>query len=331
MRDIAKELNISVVSVSKALSQKDGVSEAVREQIKKKADEMGYVYVNPANAHHANYIFGVLVSQNYISDSAFYYKLYQNLVMEFGKANYSCMLEIISHQDEKAGVIPNMLSGNRVNGIVVMGPVEEECLQKIVMTDIPTVFLDTYMADSYVDSVVSDSVYGSHMLTNYLIAKGHKRIAFVGNINATHSIMDRYLGYYKSLLQNGMKLNPDYIIKDREDDGVLVNYGFPKEMPDAFVCNCDDVAYRLVEQLKTAGYRVPEDVSVVGFDDYIYATLSNPQLTTFKVNMQGMAEAAVEIIEKKLNDKNYHGGRKVVCGDIVIRDSVADRRKGGRY
>ena len=91
------------------------------------------------------------------------------------------------------------------------------------------------------------------------------------------------------------------------------------------------MAYRLVEQLKTAGYRVPEDVSVVGFDDYIYATLSNPQLTTFKVNMQGMAEAAVEIIEKKLNDKNYHGGRKVVCGDIVIRDSVADRRKGGRY
>lgn len=331
MRDIAKEMNISVVSVSKALSSKEGVSEKVREQIKKKADEMGYVYINPSAGDSISRNFGVLVSQSYISDSAFYSKLYQNLVMEFGKANYACMLEIISHQDEKAGNMPNMLIGKKVDGLIILGPIEKECLKKIIMTDVPTVFLDSYMADSNIDCVVSDSVYGSHMLTNYLIAKGHKKIAFVGNIESTNSIMDRFLGYYKSMLQSGMKIREDYIIKDRGADGLLINFPFPKDMPDAFVCNCDEVAYKTVERLKEEGYRVPEDVSVVGFDDYIFATICNPQLTTFRVNMQMMGQAAVEIIENKMSDRNYHLGRKVICGDIVIRDSVADRRKGGRY
>ena len=337
MRDIAKELNISVVSVSKALSSREGVSEKVREQIKCKADEMGYVYMN-SGAAMTSHNFGAVVSQSYISDNAFYSKLYQNLVIEFGKMNASCMLEIMNHYDERNAVLPNLLMSNKVDGLIILGPLENECLRKIVMTDIPCVLLDTYLVDANVDSVVSDNVYGSHVLTNYLIAKGHKKIAFVGSIEQTNSIMDRYLGYYKSLLINNMPIKEDYLIRDREKDGYIFNeFKLPKDMPDAFVCNCDESAYRLVEYLKKLNYKIPEDISVVGFDDYLYSSICNPQLTTFRVNMEKMGRAAAESMEEKVNNKGYNGSRKVISGDIVIRDSVADRRnmlgkkKGGAF
>lgn len=326
MRDIAREMNLSVVSVSKALSGKEGVSDAVRSKIRKKADEMGYTYNSGANSPAVGHNVGVVVSQNYISDSAFYYKLYQTLVLEFGALNYSCMMEIISEEDEKAGVLPNLLSARKVDGVIIMGPLAQACTNAIMCSGVPCVFLDNYDADMNVDAVVSDNVYGSAMLTNYLIAKGHKKIAFVGSIDATYSIMDRYLGYYKSLIQNGMQLQSEYVINDRVNNGtIFTSYPIPKEMPDAYVCNCDETAYRLTEYLKHEGIRVPEDVSVVGFDDFIWATVCDPKLTTFRVNMEQMGKSVVEMMAGKLEEKDYIGGRKVICGEIVIRDSVRER------
>ena len=128
----------------------------------------------------------------------------------------------------------------------------------------------------------------------------------MGDVTATSSILDRYLGYYKALLQHGISFQEDWIIKDRDEDGKFIQLLLPKEMPQAFVCNCDEIAYHLVEQLKAAGYRVPEDVSVVGFDDFIYASVCNPQLTTFRISQEMMAETAVDALARKMTDSTYH-------------------------
>ena len=95
-----------------------------------------------------------------------------------------------------------------------------------------------------------------------------------------------------------------------------------EEMPDAFVCNCDETAYYFVNQLKEEGYRVPEDISVVGFDDYIYARLCEPMLTTFRVDLETMSEVAVDAMIKKIRDERYQIGRKVISGELIIRNSV---------
>lgn len=326
MRDIAKELNISAVSVSKALTGKDGVSDAVRETVIKKATEMGYQYSSkPSEARHYN--FGVMVSQSYISDSAFYSKLFQSIAIECGKKQHSCTLEILTHRDEREGTLPGNVAGNRMDGVIVLGPISEKCMEKVIRMDTPFVLVDNSTALDRVDCIVSDGVYGAHMLTDYLIRKGHKKIAYVGSIEATNSIMDRYLGYAKGLLMAGIPLRDDYLIPDRGgEDAYLIDIRIPKDLPDAFVCNCDEVAYHLVEQLTEKGIRVPEDVSVVGFDDYIFATLSKPQLTTFRVDMEAMGRLAAELIEKKMEHPHDVSGRHVVAGDIIIRDSVKDRR-----
>lgn len=328
MRDIAKELNISVVSVSKALSDRDGVSDSVRKMIKDKALEMGYLYVAPGTDQKESKTVGVIVSHSYISDNAFYSKLYQILVMEFARINYSCILEIINDKDEVEGNLPNVVLSGKVDGLVVLGPMLKGMLHTISMTSIPCIYLDTYSTDNNEDAVVSDNLYGSQLVTNYLIAKGYKNIAFVGSIVATNSIMDRYLGYYKSLLKHQMAVREDYLIPDRSTDGnIFSEFVLPAKMPDAFVCNCDETAYKLMQYLKSKGYSIPEDVAVVGYDDYIWATVCNPQLTTFRVDMEAMGKATSELMEQKLTHKEIGTGRKVISGEIVIRDSVGDKRK----
>ena len=328
MSDIAKELGVSTVTVSKALADKDGVSEEVRETIKKKARQMGYRYNSLAKSVRAGVSgnIGVLVSERYFSDNAFYANLYKRNVVELSKQNYSCILEIISKEDEFRGILPAMLENNKVDGIIVLGQMKRPYVQRISETKIPYVLQDFYDEKVGEDAVVSDNVYGGYLLTKYLLEKGHDSIAFVGNIYATSSIMDRYLGYYRALLETRREIRPNWVIIDRdEQNGTYEKLPLPKNLPSAFFCNCDEVAFTLVNQLKGMGLKVPEDVSVVGFDDYIFATVSDPQLTTYRVALETMSETTVDAIVKKIKDSTYKIGRKVVGGTLIYRDSVKQK------
>lgn len=324
MRDIAAEIGVSTVTVSKALTGREGVSEEMRERIKQKAAEMGYRYNSVAKAmkEGENGSIGILVADRFFEDNSFYNKLYRNLVLKLNEAGYFGVLEILSQENEELLRLPNMINSSRIDGIVVMGQISEEYLAELKKTDIPQVLLDFYVECSGMESVISDGIHGSCCLTDYLIEMGHRDICFVGSIYATSSIMDRYIGFYKSMLQHGISCSAEKVIEDRDRNGKFIELALPDRMPTAFVCNCDQVAYLLVQRLKDMGYRVPEDVSVVGFDDYIYSTLSEPRLTTYRVNMEEMAKAAVSVVSKKLKNPNYRKGRTVVDGDIVIRDSV---------
>ncbi|MNJ57213.1 putative HTH-type transcriptional repressor ExuR [compost metagenome] len=96
-------------------------------------------------------------------------------------------------------------------------------------------------------------------------------------------------------------------------------------MPTAFVCNCDQIAYLLIEQLKAQGYLVPDDCSVVGFDNDIFATLTTPKLTTMEVDFTQMSKIAVKYIMDKISSPEHKLGRVLVQGNIIFRDSVTVR------
>ena len=124
-------------------------------------------------------------------------------------------------------------------------------------------------------------------------------------------------------MENRIPLRQDWVIADRANESdIYPEFTLPKEMPTAFVCNCDETAYKLVNQLKNAGYNVPEDISVVGYDNHIYSTISNPRLTTIDVNSRVMSTEAVDIILHKIRDINYRRGRTLVAGKLVRRESV---------
>lgn len=326
MKDIADKLNISTVTVSKALSDKDGVSEELKNRIKKVSEEMGYRYNVLAKSmkEGKSYNVGIVIADRFIRDDgdAFYLKMYQSVVKSLSKAGYYGIMEIINHEQEKNITLPSVIQNNKVDGVIILGQMSYKYVSSINNRGIPLVFLDFYDELLEVDSLVSDSFYGSYILTNHLIAQGHRNIGFVGNILSTSSILDRYLGYYKSLLSNGIPLREEWVIADRSEDGTYIEIEFPKEMPTAFVCNNDGVAYLLINKLKKNGYRVPEDISVVGFDNYIFATISNPKLTTVEVDITVMSDEAVKAIVGKINNANYRIGRVVINGKLIIRDSV---------
>lgn len=324
MKDVAIQLGVSTVTVSKALSDREGVSDAVRLQIKQKADEMGYRYnfLGKSMKEGKNYNIGVLVAEQFMHDSAFYAKMYQTIVRDLIEIGYFGILEVVSESDEKECKMPHILLNNKVDGIIILGQMAHSYLEKITATDIPYVFLDFSDHNFRTDTIVSDSYYGSFALTNHLISAGHKKIGFVGNVNSTSSIMDRYIGFYKALLQNGLELNQEWIISDRDDRGKFIEIALPANMPTAFVCNCDEVAYSFIMILKKAGYRVPEDISVVGYDNYVYATLSVPAITTMEVNVEAMSETAVNAVIRRIKNPSAESSRKVISGRIILRDST---------
>lgn len=327
MRDIAEKVGVSIVTVSKALNDKDGVGCDLRTEIKKVAEEVGYPYQSSTKLgkEKKRYHIGVIVEEHFVGGGSypFYLKMYQSVVMELSKFGYLGILEVIQPEMLRTKEMPNVVLDKKVDGLIVLGKVEAEYIKKVREYEIPMVYLDFYERNMDIPSVITDNVYGSYIISSYLISMGHKKIAFVGSTLSTPSILDRYLGYYRALLINQIALRDDYVIPDRGEDGLFTELVLPKDMPSAFVCNCDEIAYILIDKLNKMGYRVPEDISVVGFDNYSFAGYATPKLTTIEVNIDTMTETAVDLLIRMMNGEKGINGRKVISGTLILRDSVA--------
>lgn len=326
MSDIAKALGVSTVTVSKALGDKDGVGSELRERIKQKAGEMGYQFSGTSKSVKENltYSISVIVAKHFIQDaSAFYWVVYRYIVELLQKQNYYGILDVVSEEDETTCEIPKTVSEKKVDGVVVLGQISNAYVNALMSFDMPAVFLDFYSSRNDIDTVIADNFFGSYLMTDYLISLGHRKIGFIGSIGSTSSIQDRYLGYYKAHIENRIRLNQSWVIEDRRADGTSFSeFTLPQELPTAFVCNCDEAAYILINQLRSRGLRIPDDISVVGYDNHIYSTISNPRITTIDVNSYEMSHHAVDVLIKKVQDKSYHCGRVLVTGNLIERDSV---------
>ncbi len=326
MSDIAKTLDVSTVTVSKALGDRDGVSDELRSIIKQKANEMGYRFSCSAKAAKEGFSFNIsiVVAKRFINDaSAFYWVMYRYIIELLQKQNYYGILDVISDADASALLMPSSAQDKKTDGIIVLGQFSDRYVNELEKLDLPIVYLDFYSSENRTDTILSDSFFGSYMITNYLINNGHRNIGFVGTISSTSSIQDRYLGYYKALLEKNLPINPKWLINDRSADGAIYRkFDLPAEMPTAFVCNCDETAYALINQLKNDGYLIPDDISVVGYDNHIYSTISTPRITTVDVDSRQMSSEAVETLIRKIRDRNYSRGRTLVNGRLIIRDSV---------
>lgn len=335
MSDIADRLEISTVTVSKALSDRKGVSEEMRERIKDLAEEMGYKI--PASTKNQmakkSHNIGVLISERYLAAyDSFYWRMYREVADKAIQKECFTLFEIISEEMESGHMLPRILEEKKVDGLIVIGkPGYDYSTYLKEVSDVPLVYLDFYETDDFVDCFISDGFYGTYLLTNYLYNKGHRDIAFVGTLFATESITDRYLGYVKALMEHGIKPREDYLIPDRDlQSGLRSNYtdyDFPAQMPTAFVCNCDFIASLVIKSLIERGYRVPEDISVVGFDNFLYPpSLTDIPITTYEVDMKEMAKGAINTIIKKINKESYKKKIHIVEGQLIEKDSVKERK-----
>lgn len=327
LSDIAKKLGISTVTVSKALANKDGVGDDLRKQIKDLAEELGYKTKNSSvfNSGKITGNIGILIPFKFFGlNNSFYWYIFNFLSKELLNRNYYNIMELLSDQDEENLVLPRMMQDKKVDGIIVLGQISEDYINKINSTYNNFILLDFYTEDTTIDSVSNDDYCCSYLLTNYVISQGHKKLRFVGNFNATTSISDRFMGFQKAMIKNGLPCSIDDIIKDRNDKGQNMEITLPpkSEMPTAFICNCDLTASLLIDKLHAAGYKVPEDISVTGFDNYLAQNTVSVPLTTVYIRPEDTASVAADLIIKKITNQPYIKGRHLVSGSIIHRDSV---------
>ena len=330
LADIAEKIGVSTVTVSKALAGQKGVSEEMREKIVQLADAMGYVQSakTKRSGTGKSYNIGLLIEESYLDKyDSFYWQMYQQIATKAMAWGCFTLMEVVGRQKEDAPEMPKLLKEQKVDGVIVLGKMPGFFLTMLKRSSsIPVVYMDFTDEGQDVDAVVSDSFYGTYQLTNYLFSMGHEKIAYVGTLLATSSITDRYLGYVKAMMEHGAELRDDWRIDDRDirsghiDETNLLT--IPEDMPTAFVCNCDLAAGMLINKLRLNGYRVPEDVSVVGYDNYIYPGICDIGITTYEVDLGEMAKRTVSVLLNKLQNRTAVPSTHIVEGHLVIKDSV---------
>ena len=326
LADIAKELGVSSVTISKALTDKEGVSDDLRKQIKQLAESMGYKTkkqnsIQTSTGKTGN--IGIIIPSRFFSrDSSYYWYLFNFLSKELLSRSYYSIMELISDNDEKNLVLPRMISDNKIDGLIVLGQTNDDYLESISKQYKNFILLDFYSTKLDADSVSNDDYYCSYKLTNYVISQGHRKLQFVGNFEATTSICDRYMGFQKAMLENSLQTTFDEIIPDRDADGKKIEIPLPEDMPSAFICNCDESAAILINQLESKGIKVPQDVSVSGYDNYVANQKLDIGLTTVYIHPENIVKIAADLIISKITGSPYIKGRHLVSGELIIRESV---------
>lgn len=331
LADIADAAGTSIVTVSNALNGRKGVSERLRNEILLLAEEMGYELKRSEkdSGQDTAYNLGVIVSEEYTTYyPSFYMDIYQKIVMAAARKNSFAVLEVFGQEAQKQGRLPELLSNETIHGIMLLGQMQKGYTRLLQEhSRVPVLFVDYYEDLPEADFIVSNGYYGMYQVTHYLIQNGYRRLAYVGDIYRTSSIMDRYMGYRRALQEQQIPLRSDWLISDRDEKGTWISIKLPEEMPEAFVCNCDQEAALLLERLGSMGYRVPEDIGVAGFDHY--AGVQTPvSLVTYEVDMNALAMVSVSTLLKKIKGLPYRRGIRVVDGVMIDGSSIKKTGEG---
>lgn len=329
LEHIAAEVGVSIVTVSNALKGKKGVSEELRGRIRETAARMGYAMENTVKKERESYVIGVAVAERYVKEfPSFYMDIYKRVAQELTKRGSMSVLEVVNEGQERMLHGFSAFPGVDVAGIILIGEMHKDYIAELRKAcDVPLVCVDCYDVLEGIEYVVTDSYGGMEQLTELLLEAGHRHLMFVGTPGATGNITDRFLGYCKALERQGIEITEENVLPDRLADGYdyKIDVKLPEELPDAFVCNCDKSANILMEKLQERGVRIPEDVSVVGFDHYYSQTRPGVELTTYENDEKVIAQISVKTLLKRLEGRKKPAGVRIVEGKIIQGNTVRQR------
>jgi LacI family transcriptional regulator len=326
LEKIARTVGVSKVAVYNALNDKKGVSEELRSKIKDYAKANGYI--NKSSLIEAkNKKFLYFISQDFfLTPSEQYYStIFYFISAECNKANSLLQIAFIEPENtiEKMNKV---ISFYKPDGLFVVGEIDSSIIMFTEKLNIPIVFIDYYNPLFDSNYVYVDNYHLSYTLTKYLISKGHKEIGFVGNINKTAAIADRYFGYEKALTEQNYEIIKAWHINinlEKNEDIAILTAILPEELPTAFICHCDAAAQRLYTALALRGIKVSEDISIISFDNTSLCDNLLPKLTSAGPQKDYYAKKAFNIMIDCLNNKNKNFKIQIRT-NLVERDSVKD-------
>lgn len=334
MKDIAEELGISVNAVSLALNNKPGVGNETRQAILSTARLLGYLetkekYLRTYSSIH----FGVIMQKQYSEDLGFYGKVLMGVTEEARNRGYNAIVDFF---DDEQMTVSQAIQERRVAGVIVIGKISDENIASLKSYRVPFVIVDHASLAHQVDSILTDNKRGGFLITRYLIDQGLQRIGFFGDLDYSLSIKERFFGFFEALYaQHGDRQK---LYHELEECSILTNIERAalksdtteivrrlqalKQLPRAFVCGNDRAAIALQVALQSLGYRVPEDISLTGFDDIDLCERVRPRLTTIRVDKEAMGRLAVQRLCYRLQHREAPFRNIVMSVELIQRESV---------
>ncbi len=328
--DIAKEAGVSYSTVSRTLSGFEFVKESTREKVLTAANKLGYVPNQQARslAGGPSNLIGVLVptlANDYIT------QIIHGIDDELTKSSYNLILYTTNRHQGKEATYAAAIMNGAADALLLVAPlITDPYLDVLREQNFPYVLIDQADQSDQSTAVNTNNQKGAYEATKYLILLGHRRIGFIAGLPQLNSAIERFAGYKKALADHSLPFHESYVAPGRFTSGdgytaaqQLLNLTPP---PTAIFAANDLSALGAMEAIREHGLRIPDDISLVGFDDVPQAPIVYPKLTTIRQPLHQMGHEGARLILEQLADPLMDIRRVTLDTELIIRDSCAPPR-----
>lgn len=325
--DVARESGVSYSTVSRVLNGYEFVKESTRQRVLEAAERLGYVANLQARslAGGRSRIIGLLVPG---LDNGYIGEVVRGIDEELARANYDLMLYTTHRQRGKEAYYVKAIANGLVDGLLLIVPlIPSIYLEALPHRDFPCVLIDQSNAGLNKSSIDCTNWQGAYDATQYLIRLGHRQIGFITGTLELMSAVDRLEGYRAALADHSLPYNDELVIlgdftAESGHVGVkkLLEY-HPR--PTAIFASNDISAIGAMETIRNHGLNIPQDISIIGFDDIPQASLNYPKLTTVRQPLAQMGRVAVKLLLEQIENPTRLPHRVTLATEFIERDSCA--------
>jgi DNA-binding LacI/PurR family transcriptional regulator len=329
IRDVAERAGVSIATVSRTVNHVSTVNAELAQRVWKAIEEVGYLPNTQARAlvSGRSKILGLIVSE---ITNPFFPELIQEFESLAVAQGYEVLIGSTNYDPGRTETLMRRLLQRNVDGVAVMTfGVEEDLVKKLVEREFPLVFVDAAPDLPNIHVVKVDYGEGIRQGVQHLAALGHRRIAFISGPLSQRSPLIRRNAFLKSMGELGLSVPPEHLVEGNHTMeggiGAMERLVALPELPTAVMCSNDMTAIGALHALYRTTHRVPEDISVVGFDDIHLAQFMLPPLTTVQMSCKDLAAAAVEGLRAGIEDDHPKHGRREwpIPTRLVVRQSSA--------
>ncbi|GAA0348673.1 LacI family DNA-binding transcriptional regulator [Bacillus horti] len=329
IKDVAKLANVSPSTVSRVIANNPRISEKTKEIVNKALKELGYHpnMIARSLAIQSTETIGLVMpsSNGIVFQNPFFPTVLRGLSEGAHDRQFGLHMTTGKTEEEIYEGVRQMVHGGRVDGVILLySKVDDPILTYLQDNSFPFVVIGKpFTQVEQITHVDNDNYRASKEVTNYLIGLGHKRIAFVGgDLNQVVTI-ERVLGYESALREAGVEFNDEYLMHEdctteggRQAVKELMHLAHP---PTAFVVADDLMALGVLNTLNEMNIRIPDDVSVISFNNTLLAEMSRPPLTTVEINTFDLGFQATKSLIQMLENKNEPIKRIIIPHKLIVR------------
>ena len=332
LEDIARKCGVSRSTVSRVLNNHPNVSEEVRKHVKEVIRQTGYQPHPAARALVSNrsWTCGLILPRSidtFFTDP-YYPCLIQGIAQACSKQNYTFSLFLMEDEEDEERMFSQVSRRGFMDGILFQSyQCGDTLIGKLLNSGVPLVMLGRHLQSKNISYVDINNIQSVETAIQYLIDTGHKRIGTITGPQNTAVGVDRKSGYLQALLKNNIAIDQSLIVEGTFTD--QSGYNSMKQLlpakPDAVFAASDHMALGAMRAIRENGLEIPDDISIIGFDDFPLASPSQPALTTIRQPIVQFCSEALKMLIDLVED-GLEPSRKVLLeAEFVIRDSTKDR------